>query len=269
MSDLSSFVVGGMLEGFALTYALVCARTLAMMIWMPFLYYGTIPKRVSVAFALHASLIILWGSGAPWVRIDGASAAGLIDLAGMVCGEVFLGGALGVVVRLMIDGARSMGSLLSQAIGLAFANFIDPSMGGSASVLERLSWLLMLMVVLMTGAHVEIVAIFFQGFKLFPPGQVPWMMLDPMEVVMRSGELFVVALKLGAPALAVSFMVYASMAILVKVSPTMNLFTFGFALTIPGGLFALWLAAPQTVMVMVEQAQRAIEAMEGVLLAWR
>lgn len=261
---LTGMFAGGYLEGLFLGYALVCTRTLALMIWLPFLYYANIPKRVSVAFAIHFSLIVMWGLGAPYVDHSGS-----LDIVGMMCGEAFLGCALGVTVRLMIDGARSMGSLLSQAIGLAFAMFIDPSMGGSASVLERLSWLLMLMIMLVTGAHIEILRVFFTGFELFPPGQVPVLLMDPMVVVDRSAQLFVVALKLSAPALAVSFMVYAGMAILVKVSPTMNLFVFGFALTIPGGLFAMWLASPQTVMAMVEQAQLTSQQMLQVLAAWK
>ena len=256
------------LEGVALSYALVCARTLALIIWLPFLYYGTIPRRLSVVFALHLSMIIMWGVGVPSSASLVEGTPGMLEVVGMMCGEVFLGCALGVSVRLMIDGARSMGSLLSQAIGLAFASFVDPSMGGSASILERLSWLLMLMVVLISGAHLEMLRIFMHGFELFPPGQVPVLMLDPMEVVTRSSALFMVALKLSAPVLAVSFMVYASMAILVKVSPSMNLFTFGFALTIPGGLFALWLSSPQTIMVMMEQARLAIEAMRELLIVW-
>ncbi len=260
---LTGMFVHGYLEGLFLGYALVCTRTLALMIWLPFLYYANIPRRISVMFAVHVSLIAMWGLGAPVVHHEGT-----LDVVGMLCGEAFIGCGLGVSVRLMIDGARSMGSLLSQAIGLAFATFVDPSMGGSASVLERLSWLLMLMVVLVTGAHIEILKVFFEGFVLFPPGQVPVLLMDPMVVVDRSAQLFVVALKLSAPALAVSFMVYASMAILVKVSPTMNLFVFGFALTIPGGLFALWLASPQTIMVMVELAQGTSRQMLEVLAAW-
>lgn len=258
-----------LLEGVALSYALVCTRTLALIIWLPFLYYGTIPRRLSVVFALHLSMIVMWGVGLPaMTALSAKGTPGMLEVVGMMFGEAFLGCALGVSVRLMIDGARSMGSLLSQAIGLAFASFVDPSMGGSASILERLSWLLMLMVVLITGAHLEMLRIFMHGFELFPPGQVPVLMLDPMEVVTRSSALFVVALKLSAPVLAVSFMVYASMAILVKVSPSMNLFVFGFALTIPGGLFALWLSSPQTIMVMMEQSALAVEAMREVLIAW-
>ncbi len=253
-------------EGLALGYVLVCARTLALMIWLPFLYYAAIPKKFSVLFALHFSMIIMWGIGAPVIRPE--EHGGAVGMVGMLFGEFVVGSALGLSVRLMIDGARSMGSLLSQAIGLAFANFVDPSMGGSATILEKLSWLLMLLVVIITGAHLEILKIFFHGFEIFPPGQVPVLLLDPMEVVSRCSQLFVIALRLSAPVLAVSFMVYASMAILVKVSPTMNLFVFGFALTIPGGLFALWLSSPQTITLMVEQASAASQAMIEILAAW-
>lgn len=249
------------LEGTIFGYTLVLARVLALMIWLPFFYHANIPKRVSVMFAVHFALMVCWGLGAPVVAVP----ARALGVAWLMAGEVALGMMLGVSVRLLIDGARSMGSLLSQAIGLAFATFIDPSMDGSAQVLERLSWLLMLVVMLVTGAHIEILATFFQGFELFAPGEVSLLVLDPMVVLSRSAQLFVIAVRLSAPALAVSFMVYASLAILSKVSPQVSLFAFGFALTIPGGIIAMWVSAPQTLLEMMTLADGASEAMRQVM----
>ena len=261
--SLTEQFIGGALEQMAFGYALVAARTLALVVWLPFLFDATIPRRLSVAFALHLAAIATWALGAPRLAPDGALEAMM-----MLCGEVVLGCALGLTVRLVIDGVRGMGSLLSQSIGLAFAVFVDPSMGGQSTILERLGWLMMLAVLVMVDAHLEILRVFFEAFWLFPPGEVAVMLLDPMVIVARSGQLFVLALKLAAPALATSFMIYAAMGILVKVSPTMNLFVFGFALTIPAGLLALYLGAPQTVAMMSEVARSTSRQMAEVLIAW-
>ena len=78
--------------------------------------------------------------------------------------------------------------------------------------------------------------------------------------------MFEASLRLAAPALAVGFMIYTVLAILARVSPQMNLFAFGFALTIPGGFIALLLSSSHSVGLMMDLLDRLPRAMRAFVI---
>ncbi len=227
-------------------WAAVFFRTAGFALWMPFMWGGSVPRRVSVAFVLHASLVLMMGIGAPIIAHPDDMVAWVFLLAP----EFLLGAGLGLIVRAVLVAAQGMGQFVSQAIGLAFATFIDPGTGTAMQVVDRLTYLIMGLLLVATDTHLLLFERFVESFVLLPVGQVPATGLNGLEVARWGGMIFEASLRLAAPALAVGFMIYTVLAILARVAPQMNLFAFGFALTIPAGLGALLFSSPYTIALM-------------------
>ena len=131
-------------------------------------------------------------------------------------------------------------------------------------VVDRLTWTIMLLLLLATDAHLMLIEAMLDTFRMAPVGQAP--LLNGLEIANWGGQIFEASLRLAAPALAVGFMIYTVLAILARVSPQMNLFAFGFAMTIPGGFIALLLSSSHSVSLMVDLLDRLPGAMRAFLI---
>lgn len=242
------------------TFAAILFRTAGFMVMMPFVRHGAVPARIMVALLIHTSLVVLLGMGVASVPMP-AEPVGWVLLLGA---EILLGLGLGVVVRVVLSAAKGMGQIISQAIGLGFATFIDPGSQSSMQVIDRLTWTILLLLLLATDTHLLLVEGLLETFRIAPVGQAP--LLDGMDIARWGSKAFEASLRLAAPALAVGFMIYTVLAILARVAPQMNLFAFGFAMTIPGGLIAMLLSSSHTASLMTDLMQRLPGAMRAFVL---
>lgn len=249
-----------MIDMYIATWAAILFRVAGFFILMPFIRHGAVPSRIVVALLLHLSLVILLGLGLPSVAMPVEPVGWVLLLAP----EFLLGAGLGVMVRAILAAAQGMGNLVSQAVGLAFATFLDPGTQSAMQVVDRLTWTIMLLLLLATDAHLMLIEAMLDTFRMAPVGQAP--LLNGLEIANWGGQIFEASLRLAAPALAVGFMIYTVLAILARVSPQMNLFAFGFAMTIPGGFIALLLSSSHSVGLMVDLLDRLPGAMRAFLI---
>jgi len=249
-----------MIDMYIATWAAILFRVAGFFILMPFIRHGAVPSRIVVALLLHLSLVILLGLGLPSVAMPVEPVGWVLLLAP----EFLLGAGLGVMVRAILAAAQGMGNLVSQAVGLAFATFLDPGTQSAMQVVDRLTWTIMLLLLLATDAHLMLIEAMLDTFRMAPVGQAP--LLNGLEIANWGGQIFEASLRLAAPALAVGFMIYTVLAILARVSPQMNLFAFGFAMTIPGGFIALLLSSSHSVSLMVDLLDRLPGAMRAFLI---
>ncbi|MEC9400183.1 MAG: flagellar biosynthetic protein FliR [Myxococcota bacterium] len=248
------------LDMYIATWAAILFRSTGFFVLMPFVRHGAVPSRVVVALLIHLSLVVLLGLGLPSVVAPSDPVGWVLLLAP----EFLMGAGLGVIVRTVLAAAQGMGNLVSQAVGLAFATFIDPGTQSAMQVVDRLTWTIMLLLLLATDAHLFLIEAMLDTFRMVPVGQAP--LLDGREIAMWGGHMFEASLRLAAPALAVGFMIYTVLAILARVSPQMNLFAFGFALTIPGGFIALLLSSSHSVGLMMDLLDRLPRAMRAFVI---
>ena len=249
-----------MIDMYIATWAAILFRVAGFFILMPFIRHGAVPSRIVVALLLHLSLVILLGLGLPSVAMPVEPVGWVLLLAP----EFLLGAGIGVMVRAILAAAQGMGNLVSQAVGLAFATFLDPGTQSAMQVVDRLTWTIMLLLLLATDAHLMLIEAMLDTFRMAPVGQAP--LLNGLEIANWGGQIFEASLRLAAPALAVGFMIYTVLAILARVSPQMNLFAFGFAMTIPGGFIALLLSSSHSVSLMVDLLDRLPGAMRAFLI---
>jgi flagellar biosynthetic protein FliR len=114
---------------------------------------------------------------------------------------------------------------------------------------------------LLSGAHHYVLAAFLRSFELSPPGQLSFN-ANAGEVFVRStGNIFLVAVQISAPIMAVNFIVTLTFAILGKAAPSMNVFSESFAARILVGLTLLGLTLGVTAQLVLTELRNAPELM--------
>jgi len=162
-------------------------------------------------------------------------------------GEVLIGTILGLAVHILLTSVQIMGQLAGFQMGFAVANVIDPIGGEQISVLAQFSYLMALLVFFAVGGHHWFIKALADSFALVPPGQFGMSASLYKQMMKLAGDMFALAVRLGAPVIGALLFTQVILGILAKTVPQMNILIVGFPLTISVGLF--FLAMTMTMML--------------------
>jgi flagellar biosynthetic protein FliR len=171
---------------------------------------------------------------------------GIVTVAGfmLVAGEVIAGLALGFAVQLGYAAAMMAGEVIGNAMGLGFAQMVDPQSGASSPALGQFLSILGTFLFLAMNGHLALATIIVDSYHSLPPGQA-WMGQGQMrDVVMFGGDMFAAGMAIALPVGFALILVQVVMAMLARSAPAMNLFSVGMPATILAGVVLLAIAAP-------------------------
>jgi flagellar biosynthetic protein FliR len=207
---------------------------------LPFLGHRGVPVLWRVALA-----VVLATAVAPAVREQLGPQPLTLDwstVTAEAARSLLVGALLSVATSVPFVAVRYAGQLTGVQIGYAIVNTIDPQSGAQVSVLAQFYYLLGTMIFFAIDAHHTVLAALVQSgtaLPLFAPldgGSGAWLLLQDFGVVFGLG------LKLAAPCVIVLLMVSATMGVIVKTVPQMNVLVVGFPLRIAAGLLTLGLS---------------------------
>jgi flagellar biosynthetic protein FliR len=127
-------------------------------------------------------------------------------------------------------------------------------------VLGTLFGLVALALMFSLNLHLVAIEVLFDSFRSLPPGQWP-RALEVKGIASLLSTCFGIGIILALPFVAINLVVMAAQGFMGRTSPQMNLFSIGFALSIPIGVFLVYILMP----VFPEALQRSLEAAYGVI----
>ncbi|MBT8225268.1 MAG: flagellar biosynthetic protein FliR [Dactylosporangium sp.] len=183
-----------------------------------------------------------------------------------VAEQVVVGAALGFCTYLFVIALQSAGSLLDLFGGFALAFSFDPFSYTGNAILGRVYNLTATTLLLATDAHQLILAGFARSYRALPPTGT--LSLERLSRLLSDGigEMFLAALQISGPLIAVLFLTDLAFGLLSRVAPSLNAFGLGFPAKI---LLTLVLAGtamrflPETVARLTEQAVGAVLELLG------
>lgn len=237
MFDLSLFQVE--------KFVFVLVRVLGIFIAAPVLNSRAIPIQVKVGLALFLTIAML-----PSARVAPSNFPHGLPLLVMGLGsEVILGVAIGLMARLMMTTVQVMGQLVGFQMGFGIVNVIDPSTAEQQGVLATFLSMFGILIFLATNGHHIFFRALAESFRILAPFKFS-VSHSFMEVLARTFQnVFVIALKMGAPLFAILLFTYTALGIIAKTVPQINIFVAGFPLTISVGLLAIGVALPYVAML--------------------
>ena len=217
-----------------LTFLLVFVRVTLFLSLLPVFGESFTPVRARVLLGLAVAMVLT-----PVVRLDLAVfPSSVLDFALLMVPEAFLGLLIGMVGRLMFAAVQFAGTVIGEQVGFGMANVVDPGQAQVPVVGQLLYVFALLLFFAVRGDHAFFLAL-ESSFRVAPPGGVHVPAGVGAFFVGQATQMFIVAVQISLPILAVTFVVNVGMAMLAKGVPQLNVFMESFPIRIVAGLFVL------------------------------
>ena len=212
----------------------VLARVGGVVTFFPLLGAEGIPGRFRLVLAV--ALAWMLRPYVPAVAPDPST--GLVGLVGRIGVELLVGCVLGFAAQVAVSAFEAAGQLVGFQVGLTLSGVIDPMNGEQASALSTLYRFLAYILYFSADAHHAFLLAIQDSYLWVGPGVAPGGAFA--ETAIRvSGGLFVLAIRIAAPALVVSFLVDVALLLAARALPSVNLLILGYPVKIGLGLMAV------------------------------
>ena len=224
----------GNLEAEFWRWLFMMTRIGAAMMAAPFFGAGSVPAqaRVVVTGAV-AVLVCAWTQvAAPQALF---SAVGLLSVAG----EVLVGLAMGFVLQLSFAAPTMAAEVIGGSMGMSLASTVDPHSGAHSPTLGQYYMVVLTLVFLALGGHLQWIALLVKSYSVFPPGGT-WLGPDRLSMIAGfASTMFATAVAIALPITLVLLMVQVVTGVLSRSAPALNLFALGLPAGVLAGLVAL------------------------------
>jgi flagellar biosynthetic protein FliR len=188
------------------------------------------------------------------------------DIVASAALQVFIGAALGFVTLMLFSAIQAAGDLLDVFGGFTLAMAYDPLSQSQSSIFGRFYNLTAATLLFASNAHELILRGFLQTFRTLPLNASFSMGTLNSLLIKGVGEMFLAALQIAGPLIAVLFLTDVAFGLLNRVAPALNAFQLGFpakiflVLTLSGTAVAI---LPRIVETIVKQAVSAVVQLGG------
>lgn len=209
----------------------VFLRVSAFLLALPFFSMVNFPATMRVAIGALTALLL-----APLLPPFPLNQLDFISLFGVMVQEILVGLLLGFVSRIIFFTVDLAGSVISTEMGLNLAAIFDPLSGQNSQIAGTILFYLATLVMLTLNLHHWLLMGFVQSYTVLPIGGAHLNNALFETIVAQTSAIFMVALQIAAPVIAVSFVVVLIFAVFSRAVPQMNVFSEMFAFRIVGGL---------------------------------
>lgn len=240
-----------------ITILLCSIRITAWLLIAPPIATAGVPRkfRVILSVALALPVMTLARAHAPAAEI-----APILDSAAL---QLAIGAGLGFVTRLMFTAIESAGSLLDLFGGFSAAYAYDPFSNSQNSALGRFYGMLATTLIFATNAHLLIFQGFLRTFTAIPlDGGIDMNRLGS-TLTHALSNMFIAALQVAAPLIAVLFLADIALGLISRISPQLNVFQLSFPLKIILTLSLIGLGFPLIPRVITQLSQASATLMTG------
>ncbi|UCF86168.1 MAG: flagellar biosynthetic protein FliR [Desulfobacteraceae bacterium] len=161
-----------------------------------------------------------------------------------VIGEIILGVAIGLSVRLLFAGIQLAGQLAGFQMGLAIVNVMDPQTSAQVPILAQFNNLIAMLVFLAINAHHFFLRAIVESFRIVPPFEFRFSYSLMEQLMMLGSNMFIIAVKIGAPIMATMLITSVALGLIARTVPQMHIFIVAMPLKILIGLLLLSLTVP-------------------------
>ena len=224
----------GALEGEFWRMVFVMTRIGAALVAAPLFGTASVPPQVRVMVAGAVAVMIC-----AWTPVQAPAA--LLSLSGMVAvaGEVLVGLSLGFILQLAFAAPVMAAEVISGSMGMSMATAVDPNSGAQSPALGQYFSVVLTLIFLALGAHLQWFSLVVESYKVFPPGQT-WLGAERFsETSGFATYMFVTAVTIALPVSIVLLIVQMVTGVLSRSAPSLNLFSLGLPAGVLAGLAAL------------------------------
>ncbi|MGQ9846482.1 MAG: flagellar biosynthetic protein FliR [Bacteroidales bacterium] len=220
------------------SFLLILMRVLFIIFMMPIFGSRNLPILLKIGLSLMISFILL-----PVVKIKSSQLfSGVLSLSIYLIGEAMIGFILGYSIKLVFTGIQLAGGLIGTHMGFSIANILDPQLESDSTVIGQFYYFLAVTIFFVIDGHHWFLRAMIDSFQLLPPGELYLSEGLYKQIIITSGKIFQIAIKIVAPIMAILIFVQLALGIIARLIPQINLLISSFPITIGLGLIFLGLS---------------------------
>ena len=218
--------------------ALASIRVGSFFLASPLFGYRIIPLQARIVISFAISFLIYNKIDIPNIE----SLAGL-PLFSIILVELLIGVTSGLLLTILFSASNLAGEKIAASTGLSFAGLIDPESGAQTPVLSQILSLFMIVVFLSLDGHLLAISVVIESYNILPIGSTNINLsmiklgIDAGGLMFKFGALIMLPVVVGITLLNVVI------GIVTRSAPTLNLFSFGFPITMIFAFFLLYVCS--------------------------
>lgn len=222
------------------SFFLIFLRVVSILMIVPVFDSRSIPLMLKAGLAFSLSIVLF-----PVVQIDvGIFNENIFTFAIGVAGEILIGVAIGIAVKLIFAGFQIAGQINGIQMGLGLSNVMDPAMEGQISTIGQFNNLFALLVFLSISAHHWYLKALVESFTLVPPCNFKFSASLMHQLINLAGKMFVISIKVAAPVMCALLITSVAFGIMARTVPQMNIMFVAMPVKICIGWFFMGIALP-------------------------
>jgi flagellar biosynthetic protein FliR len=210
-----------------LQYFLASLRIGAFLLSAPLFGARWLPLQVRVIMAMSMATVVA-GQMPP---VDVNLLTSSVGMA-MIFIEIAIGLTAGLTLTIWFAAMLLAGEKIATTAGLGYAAQVDPSTGANTPVVSQILYLFLLVVFLSVDGHLIAIATMMESYRILPLGTpiAPEVLIS--AGIGAAGSMFMSAAIIMIPIAMVLLMINVTVGIITRSAPTLNLFSFGFPITL-------------------------------------
>ena len=209
-------------------FVLILIRLASFVYAAPFFNTANVPNRFKIGFSLALSMIVYSLHPDMAVQYDN-----IIDYCIIVVQELIVGILLGAVSSFAVQIIQFSGKIIDMDIGLSMAQIYDPTTRMQVGIMGNFYYYMLMLLLILSGMHRFLIEALVETYNVIPIGGVKFGAGLYTTVIQFMSDYFVIGFRIALP-------VFATLAILARIAPQMNMFVVGMQLKIFVGIFVIF-----------------------------
>ena len=215
---------------------LASLRIGAFLIASPFFGGSSVPLQVRIIMAVLLGVAVVTTVEVP----DWQAFAGLNGLQ-VILTELAIGISSGLILTIWFSAALLAGEKIASSAGLGFAAQIDPDSGGQTPVVSKTFSLFLTVIFLSWNGHLLVLRAVADSYTYLPIGAMPAFPVLIQSGIAAAGSMFFAATIIMLPLTAFLMAINLVIGVITRSAPQLNLFSFGFPISMIGIFVLLYL----------------------------
>ena len=215
---------------------LASLRIGAFVIASPFFGGSAVPLQVRIIMAVLLGVAVVTTVDVP----DWQAFAGLNGLQ-VILTELAIGISSGLILTIWFSAALLAGEKIASSAGLGFAAQIDPDSGGQTPVVSKTFSLFLTVIFLSWNGHLLVLRAVADSYTYLPVGAMPAFPVLIQSGISAAGSMFFAATIIMLPLTAFLMAINLVIGVITRSAPQLNLFSFGFPISMIGIFVLLYL----------------------------
>lgn len=215
-------------------FILILIRVSIVLFMFPVFSSPVVPALVKTGLAFIITLMLY-----PLVPMNPALfPENNVAFAVLVIGEFIVGMVMAYTVDIFFGAVQLAGQIVGFQMGFSMINVIDPQSGANISMMSQIGYLVVILLFILLGGHHAIILVLVDSFRIVNMGDFYLKAGMIVQLKAMVTGMFVLGIKMAAPAMAALIFTNAAFGICAKFVPQMNVMIVAFPLQIFIGLIS-------------------------------